>query len=249
MCLSTVYRDSVKQDNMVMKNVRMIEYQNGNIVLTDLMERQTNPTIAPYAKIGEVHLRVTAKAESEAEADSLMKPVLEELYKRFGELIFTEEEAVTLEEAVIQLLREKGYRMTTAESCTGGRLAARLINVPGASDVYEEGYITYSNEAKKRLLGVKEETLNRYGAVSRQTAEEMARGAAGMSGTDAALSVTGIAGPDGGTEEKPVGLVYIGCYVNGHTRTEEFRFTGNRDKNRDYAVVRALTLIREELLG
>lgn len=245
------YLNKLVPEGIYSKMVKLcgIGESKAETVISDLMERQTNPTIAPYAKIGEVHLRVTAKAESEAEADSLMKPVLEELYKRFGELIFTEEEAVTLEEAVIQLLREKGYRMTTAESCTGGRLAARLINVPGASDVYEEGYITYSNEAKKRLLGVKEETLNRYGAVSRQTAEEMARGAAGTSGTDAALSVTGIAGPDGGTEEKPVGLVYIGCYVNGHTRTEEFRFTGNRDKNRDYAVVRALTLIREELLG
>ena len=123
-----------------------------------------------------------------------------------------------------------------------------MLNVPGASAVYNEGYITYSNEAKEKLLGVKHETLEKYGAVSPQTAEEMAAGAAKAAGADAALSVTGIAGPDGGTKEKPVGLVYVGCCVNGKVRTEEFRFTGNREKNRDYAVVRALTLLRQELL-
>lgn len=122
------------------------------------------------------------------------------------------------------------------------------MNVSGASSVYEEGYITYANHAKSKLLGVKEETLEKYGAVSEQTAREMAEGAAREAKADAALSVTGIAGPEGGTEEKPVGLVYIGCYVNGHTEVKEFHFTGNRTKNRDYAVVRALTFLREQLL-
>lgn len=217
--------------------------------VSDLMEKQTNPTIAPYAKTGEVHFRVTARAKSPEEAETLMKPVTEELYKRFGKLIYTEDENITLEEAVINILKEKGYTVTTAESCTGGRLAARIMNVPGASCAYNEGYITYSNEAKKKLLGVKKETLDEFGAVSRQTAAEMAEGAAKAAGADAALSVTGIAGPDGGTEEKPVGLVYVGCYLKGRTRVEEFYFTGNRDKNRDYAVVWALTILREELLA
>ena len=122
------------------------------------------------------------------------------------------------------------------------------MNVPGASNVYKEGYITYSNEAKEKLLGVEHSTLESVGAVSPETAEQMARGAARQADADAALSVTGIAGPDGGTPGKPVGLVYVGCCVRGKTRVEEFRFTGNRSKNRDYAVVRALTLLREELL-
>ena len=138
--------------------------------------------------------------------------------------------------------------VTTAESCTGGLLAGRIMNVPGASSVYREGYITYSNEAKEKLLGVEHQTLETVGAVSPETAEQMARGAARQAGADAALAVTGIAGPDGGTPEKPVGLVYIGCCVQGRIRVEEFHFTGNRSKNRDYAVVRALTLLREELL-
>ena len=138
--------------------------------------------------------------------------------------------------------------VTTAESCTGGLLAGRIINAAGASAVYKEGYITYSNGGKEKLLGVSRDTLNTYGAVSAETAAEMAAGAAKEAGADAALSVTGIAGPDGGTKEKPVGLVYVGCFVNGKVRTEEFRFTGNREKNRDYAVVRALTVLREELI-
>ena len=138
--------------------------------------------------------------------------------------------------------------LTTAESCTAGLLAGRIMNVAGASGVYNEGHITYSNEAKERILGVSHETLEKYGAVSPQTAHEMAAGAAKAANADAAVSVTGIAGPGGGTKEKPVGLVYVGCYVKGNVRVEEFRFMGNRAKNREYAVVRALTVLREELM-
>lgn len=217
-------------------------------MISDLMDAQTNPTIAPYAKTGEVHLRVTAKAESEEQAEELLAPMVEELHRRFGSLIYTEEEHVNLEDAVGELLKEMRMTVTTAESCTGGRLAGRLVNVAGISDVFKEGYITYSNEAKEKLLGVKKKTLDAYGAVSEQTAREMAEGAAHAAGADVSVSVTGIAGPDGGTEKTPVGLVYIGCYVAGSIRVEEYHFTGNRDKNRDYAVVRALTLLREELL-
>ena len=114
--------------------------------------------------------------------------------------------------------------------------------------MYNEGYITYANASKEKILGVKHETLETYGAVSEQTAAEMALGAAKAAGADAALSVTGIAGPGGGSAEKPVGLVYIGCAVNGEVTVKEYRFTGNREKNRDYAVARAITLLREELL-
>lgn len=217
-------------------------------MITDLMDAQTNPTIAPYAKTGEVHLRVTAKAKSEKAAQNMMEPVIKELFQRFGTMVYTTKEEVTLEGAIVALLTEKKLTLTTAESCTGGLLAGRVLNVSGASNVYNEGHITYSNDAKERILGVKRETLKDYGAVSPQTAYEMALGAAEVSGADAALSATGIAGPGGGTKEKPVGLVYIGCCVKGNVRVEEFYFSGTREKNRDYAVVRALTLLREELL-
>ena len=216
--------------------------------ITDLMDAQSNPTIAPYAKTGEVHLRVTAKAENEDAANELMKPVVDELFKRFGDSIYTTKEEVTLEEAIVELLAEKNMTLTTAESCTAGLLAGRIMNVAGASSVYNEGHITYSNEAKERILGVSHETLEKYGAVSPQTAHEMAVGAAKAANSEVAVSVTGIAGPGGGTKEKPVGLVYVGCYVNGNVRVEEYRFMGNRAKNREYAVVRALTVLREELM-
>lgn len=217
-------------------------------MVADLMDAQTNPTLAPYAKTGEVHFRVTARACSEEAAEKLMEPMIEEMKKRFGDAIYTTEENVTLEESVIRLLEEKKMTVTTAESCTGGKLSGRLLNVSGASGVYNEGYITYANASKEKILGVKHETLETYGAVSEQTAAEMALGAAKAADADAALSVTGIAGPGGGTAEKPVGLVYIGCAVNGEVTVKEYRFTGNREKNRDYAVARAITLLREELL-
>lgn len=231
-----------------MAKICSIGESKAETMIADLMDAQTNPTIAPYAKTGEVHLRVTAKAENEEAAERLIEPVMEELFRRFGDKIYTTEENVTLEEAIVHLLAEKKLTVTTAESCTGGLLAGRIMNVPGASGVYREGYITYSNEAKEHLLHVKHETLKQYGAVSPQTAYEMAEGAAKAAGADAAVGVTGIAGPGGGTKEKPVGLVYVGCYVKGCVRVEEFHFTGNRDKNREYAVARALTLLREELL-
>ncbi len=244
------YLNELQPEGIYSKMVKLcaIGESKAETVIADLMEEQTNPTIAPYAKTGEVHLRVTAKASSEEEAERLLAPMIEELFRRFGDKIYTTEEEVTLEEAIVNLLDEQGLTVTTAESCTGGLLAGRIMNVAGASNVYREGYITYSNDAKERLLGVKRDTLMQHGAVSRQTACEMAKGAAEAAGADAALSVTGIAGPGGGTDEKPVGLVYVGCYVKGYVRVEEFHFTGNRDKNREYAVARALTLLREELL-
>lgn len=153
----------------------------------------------------------------------------------------------SLEERLVVLLAEKKLTITTAESCTGGLIAGTIVNVAGASDVLEEGYITYSNEAKERLVGVSHTTLEQFGAVSEQTAREMAEGAANAANAEVALSATGIAGPGGGTAEKPVGLVYIGCHVCGVTTVEECRFTGTRIENRLYTVERALTMALEKL--
>ena len=244
------YLRSLEPEGIYSKMVKIcsIGESKAETMVLDLMENQSNPTIAPYAKTGEVHFRVTARALDEAEADKLMEPMLKELSERFGDKIYTTSEEVTLEEAIVDMLKEKNLTLTTAESCTAGLLAGRIMNVAGASQIYNEGYITYSNEAKEKLVGVSHGTLESHGAVSHETAAEMAEGAARAAGADASVSVTGIAGPDGGTKEKPVGLVYVGCYVKGNVRTEEFRFLGNRVKNREYAVVRALTLLREELL-
>lgn len=218
-------------------------------MILDLIEQQTNPTIATYAKVGEVHLRITAKAENEAEALKLIAPVEEELYRRFGDKIYTDREQENLEEAIGRLLCEHKLTVTTAESCTGGLLAGRLVNVPGISENFKEGYITYANEAKEKLLGVSHRTLREHGAVSEETAREMAQGVRRAAGADIGIGITGIAGPDGGTEEKPVGLVYIGCCFREQTYVRRFIFTGNRSKVRESAVAKALTLLRETILA
>lgn len=214
----------------------------------DLIDNQTNPTIATYAKTGEVHIRVTASAEEKRAAEKLIKPVVKELKSRFTQEVYTTDEATTLEKAVVDLLLAKNLTVTCAESCTGGMLSARLINVPGISEVYKSGFITYSNKAKRRLAGVKKTTLEKYGAVSSQTAKEMAKGAALSSKADVAVALTGIAGPDGGTKEKPVGLVYIACSVNEKVTVKEFHFKGGRTKVREAAVSAALCLMRSCIL-
>lgn len=213
-------------------------------MVMDLIDGQTNPTIATYAKTGEVHIRVTANAGDRKSAAKLLKPVVKELKARFGNHIYTTEEDVTLEKSVVDLALANNLTITCAESCTGGMLSARLINVPGISEVYKSGVVTYSNKAKKKLLGVKKSTLQKYGAVSEKTAGEMAKGALLISRADVSVAITGIAGPDGGTEEKPVGLVYVACSVKGKVTVKECRFSGNRNKIRESAVSAALALMR-----
>lgn len=147
-----------------------------------------------------------------------------------------------MEENIIELLKKYHLKVTTAESCTGGLIAASLVNVPGVSGQFEEGYITYSNEAKEKLLGVSHETLERFGAVSAETAEEMAKGARKAAGADLSIISTGIAGPDGGTKEKPVGLVYLACSMGEETDVERHVFSGGRQEVRQQSVKAALAL-------
>ena len=216
--------------------------------LLDLISSQTNPTIATYAKTGEVSVRVTARAKTEEEAKTLVKPVVKEIKNRLGDCVYSVKERETLEEAVVKLLHKYELTVTTAESCTGGLLAGRLVNVPGASEVFREGFITYSNKSKRKYLEVSKSTLKKYGAVSPQTAREMATGGVFATDSDACVAVTGIAGPDGGTEDKPVGLVYIAAYMKDKVKVEEYRFKGNRAKFREQAVVKALDLLRRSIL-
>lgn len=217
-------------------------------MVKDMIEKQTNPTIATYARPGEVHIRVTANAGDRKTAAKLIKPIVKELKNRFGNYIYTTDVNTTLEKSVADLAKANGLTITCAESCTGGLLSARLVNIPGISDIYKSGVVTYSNKAKRRFLGVKKSTLQKYGAVSEKTAEEMAKGASVMLKADVAAAVTGIAGPEGGTPEKPVGLVYIACHVKGKTTVREYRFFGNRSQIRESAVSAALSLMRECIL-
>lgn len=153
----------------------------------------------------------------------------------------------TIQQKVVTALRERQWILTTAESCTGGAIGARIVDVPGVSEVFMQGFITYSNQAKQDLIGVKEETLRTYGAVSEQTAREMAEGACRVTQSDVAVSVTGIAGPGGGTKEKPIGLVYIACFCKGVTRVEELHLSGNREQIREQSVQQALQLVYDSI--
>lgn len=216
--------------------------------LLDLIDGQTNPTIATYAKTGEVHVRVTACAPNQEVADRLIRPVVKEIKKRFGICVYSTKEEETLEMTVVRLLKKHELTVATAESCTGGLVAGRIVNVPGASDVFREGFVTYSNKAKRKHLDVSKSTIKKYGAVSKETAREMAVGGVFATDSDICVAITGLAGPDGGTEEKPVGLVYMACCMGDHVMTEKYQFKGNRDKIREQSVVRALDLVRRMIL-
>lgn len=217
--------------------------------IKDLIDAQTNPTIATYAKRAEVHVRVTASADTEAEAKKLIKPVVKELKVRFGNNIYTTDESVTLEQALVDLLEASHLRISTVESCTGGMVAARIINVAGVSEVFKAGFITYSNKAKRKLAGVKKSTLEKYTAVSPETAAEMCKVPEIGPKADVILSVTGYAGPSQGEDDDtPVGLVYIGCNVCGEVKVKEYHFNGNRQKVRESATTEALVLARECLM-
>ena len=215
--------------------------------IKDLIEVQTNPTIAPYVGDGEITLRITARAKNIAEAEKFIKPVVEEISSRFENNIFSTE-GEKLEKVVVESLKGTGKRLAVAESCTGGMIASRITSIPGASHVFDLGLVTYSNEAKIGLVGVKKETLETFGAVSKETAYEMAKGVREVSGADIGVGVTGVAGPSGGSESKPVGLVYIGVADEKSVETWEFRFNGDRDRIRLVSTMNALDLVRRKLL-
>ncbi len=205
---------------------------------------QTNPTIAPYAKTAEVHLRIAAKAADEATAQRLIAPVEAEIRTRLGLHVYGADDE-TLEGLLGPMLH--GRTLAVAESCTGGLIGHRITNVSGSSDYFLASLVTYSNEEKVRLLGVPEETLKAHGAVSRETAAAMAEGVRKACRADIGLSVTGIAGPTGGTEAKPVGLVYLGLADAEGTVVEEQRLRGNRLMIKERAAQWALYLLYRRL--
>jgi nicotinamide-nucleotide amidase len=239
-----------KADSIIMSRVIKILGIGESAVaeeLKDIMTAQTNPTIAPYAKEVGVMLRITAKANNEEEAIKLIEPIEKEIKNRLGDNIYAIED-VSIEDVVAKLLIEKKLTISTAESCTGGMIAGTLINYPGISEVFLEGTVTYSNEAKHNRLGVKNETLEKYGAVSEETAREMAIGIANTAKTDVSIVTTGIAGPEGGTPEKPVGLVYIGVYFKGEVTVKKYVFNGNRSRVRLQATTTGLDMLRRVLM-
>lgn len=203
-----------------------------------------NPTVAPYAKSGEVRLRVTAKAATADEADSLCCPVVDSLCDRLGDVVYgTDMESI--EQRVVELLRKKGKKIACAESCTAGYIPKRITDIPGASEVFECGIVSYSNEIKMKLLGVSADTLEKYGAVSEQTAREMAVGAKRISGADIAVASTGLAGP-GGADGLPGGLSFVAVTDGSRVFAEriETGHENDREYNRYVTASRALNLAR-----
>ena len=218
-------------------------------MLKPLMDTLTDVTAAPYAKEGECEVRVTALRDTKEEALAACAPVVAQIRDILGDSVYGVDVS-SLEEVVVRGLTEKGLTLACAESCTGGLLSKRLTDIPGSSACFLGGCVTYTNEMKERLLGVSHDTLARYTAVSEQTALEMARGVRKATGADIGVAVTGIAGPGGGTEERPVGLVYIALAHDGGEQVivPDRRYTRDRARVRHSAASRALDLIRRELL-
>ena len=212
-------------------------------IVTDLLD-SSNPTVAPYAKDGEALLRVTAMADNEDEAEKLCTPMIAEIRERLSDYIYGID-VNCIEEAVIPMLIEKNLKLATAESCTGGLIGKRITNVSGASKVFDCGIISYSNEIKHRILGVSEESLKEYGAVSAEVAKQMAKGALAVSGADIAVSVTGIAGPNSDGTSKPVGLSYIALADKDNVWVKELNTSRkDRDYNRFVNSSNALNMVR-----
>ena len=214
-------------------------------MVRDLL-KGSNPTVAPYASPGEVHLRITAKTESVAEADAMIDEMDAKLSAILGESVFGRDDE-SLERVIVKKLIDRGFKLAIAESCTGGLIASRITDISGSSGPFLVGFVTYSNQAKKELLGVCEQLLDEYGAVSEQTARAMAEGARRVSGADVAISVTGIAGPTGGTAAKPVGLVYMALSAADETIASEHRFSGSRMDIKQRASQTALDMLRRHL--
>ena len=209
-------------------------------VLLPLIDGQTDPTIATYAKEGECSLRIASKRTTKEEAEAAVEDMTARVMDIIGEYVYSTDNE-ELADVVANMLLDKNITISCAESCTGGLFAGTLINTDGISKVFDRGIVTYSNEAKIKELGVKAETLDTFGAVSPETAAEMAEGIRAKTGTDMAVSVTGIAGPGGGSADKPVGLVYIGIAYDGKTDVVKAQMRNvTRNWNRNYAVLNML---------
>ena len=243
------YLEKLTDNILVSKVLRVFGIGEGYMAekIGDIIKNQTNPTVAPYAKEKDVTLRITAKATSKEEAIKLIEPVENKIKEILKDYVYGEGEKTTLEEVVGKRLISKNLTIAIAESCTGGLLASTLINFPGISQVFLEGCVTYSNEAKSNRLGVDKELLEKYGAVSEEVAKAMAEGIAKTSKSKIGVSTTGIAGPGGGTEDKPVGLVYAGLYIDGYVKVKRFNFQGDREKVRIRTVMNVLDWIRREI--
>lgn len=219
--------------------LRVYGISEGNINhhLTDLFSGK-NPTLAPYIKDNDLVLRITAKCQNLSEGERLVRELKNEVYKRVGNFIYAEGEK-EIEELLFEELHKRNFKISFAESCTGGMVSSKFVNFPGASSCFCESFVTYSNESKIKILGVKSETLDKFGAVSEETALEMANGLKDRTDSQVCISVTGVAGPSQ-SESKPAGLVYICVKVLDKNYVEKCNFSGDRKRVREKSAFRAL---------
>ena len=214
--------------------------------LKDLIDKDEKIIIATYAKVGEVHIKITSEGKTKQEAEEKLKPYFEKIQIRFSKYVYGYDDD-TLPKKVVEYLKDKNLKVAFCESCTGGYISKTITDVPGASDVFDCGMVTYSNEIKARLAGVSPIALKSNGAVSEEVATQMAKGIRTLAKADIGISVTGIAGPGGGTEEKPVGLVYMGISTKNTTVTKKLNFRGNREKIRLSTVNAVMSTLIEYL--
>ncbi len=215
--------------------------------IMDIINGQSNPTIAPYAGDFEVTLRVTARCKDDEDPNIIIDPIVNKIKSRIGNAIYSTDNK-PLKQVVGELLIRSNITISVAESCTGGLIASELTSVPGISKVFNRGVVSYSNESKIEFLNVNPSTLQKFGAVSQETAIEMANGIRRLSNTNLGVGVTGIAGPEGGTKEKPVGLVYIALAHANDTICKELKLWGDRSEIRYASLLNTLDLIRNFII-
>ncbi|MEN6349039.1 MAG: competence/damage-inducible protein A [Syntrophomonas sp.] len=241
---------NIEENPVVRKTVKVLGPGESQVdeMLADLFKDPRGYSLALLAMDGEIHIKITAEGKNINESQKILEEISKQVEERMGKCIFAYDNE-TLNSTVAHLLVEKNMTLALAESCTGGLLAKMITDLPGSSGYFWGSVTSYSNEAKQMFLNVNENTLKKYGAVSETTAREMAIGILKKSGVDLALAITGIAGPDGGNDEKPVGLVYIALAYNDECRVKEMRFVGGREAVRILAAKTALDLLRRYLAG
>lgn len=240
---------NLSKEHLISENLKFIGISESRLEneIIDLLREQTNPTIAIYVKTSEIHLRLTAKVHNKEEFVDLIRPIKDEILKRVGSYYFGSND-IRLEETIGKLLAAQNLKLATAESCTGGLISQKITQVPGSSEYFLGGVVSYANDVKENVLKVDAGILNTVGAVSEETAIAMARGALDLLGADIAISITGIAGPGGDSEDKPVGLTYIGLVTKDKELCEKKVFFGDRDKIRANAANYALNFLRRNLI-
>ena len=215
-------------------------------LISPVYTRYTNPVTTILAAAGDIQIHLRARCATNEEADALLHEVAAQIEPLLGDKLYSKD-GCGMDECVIRSLRQRGETVCVAESATGGLVAQRLTSVPGSSAAFLGGFLTYSDSAKAALLGVSEAVLRNYGAVSEPVAHSMAIGARERFGADYALSVTGYAGPEGGTDENPVGTIFVGLAAKDAVEVKRFRFGGDRARNRSFAAHAALDMLRRRL--